>query len=246
MAGISSGINEKDLVFDKSFTCPVCDNKFTAKIMKTGKTRLLGKDLDLKPRYEGIDSVKYDVQVCPQCKYAALTGYFPSIMSSRAKLIRENVSSKVNMTIRNGETYSYEDALERYKLALVCTQVKHAKDSEMAYVCLRYAWLLRGYKESLEDKDKAAKVEAQEMEYVGRALEGFINARERENLPICGMDQYTLDYLIATLAYEQEKDDIAAKMVAGILVATTANAHMKDKARDLKEMILDRHKKDNA
>lgn len=245
-------ILEKDLIFDKSFTCPVCDHKFTAKLMKTGKAKLLGLDFDLKPKYEGIDSVKYDIQVCPQCKYAALTGYFPSILSSQAKMIRENISKHAKITISNHDIYSYEEALERYQLALACTIVKHAKDSEKAYVCLRYAWTIRGYRESLMEslsdeglmQEKQQELMEQEQECIQNALEGFINARQKENIPICGMDQYTLDYLIATLAYEMNRDDISAKMVAGILVATTANSRIKDKARDLKYLILERHKKE--
>ena len=176
-------INEKDLIYDKAFFCPVCDNKFNSKIMKTGKTRLLGMDFDLKPKYEGIDSVKYDVQVCPHCKYAALTSYFSSIMNSQAKLIRENISNQVNFAIRNEETYSYEEAMERYQLALACAIVKRAKDSEKAYVCLRYAWVIRGCRENLQEnglltEDKRTELEAQELECIQNALEGFINARQ--------------------------------------------------------------------
>ena len=237
-------MNEKDFIYDKSFTCPVCDHKFTSKVMKTGKARLLGMDLDLKPQYGGIDAVKYDVQVCPNCKYAALTSYFPTILNAQAKMIRENISNQVHITIQNGEIYSYEEALERYQLALACALVKHAKDSEKAYVCLRYAWTIRGYRKSLSEDTEEWK--AQELECIENALEGFINARQKESLPICGMDQNALDYLIAALAYQVNRDDIAAKMVSGILLSTTANSRMKDKARELKQLILDRHKKDNV
>lgn len=41
-------IEEKDLIFDKTFTCPVCGEDFPAKIMKTGKARLLSTDQDLR------------------------------------------------------------------------------------------------------------------------------------------------------------------------------------------------------
>jgi len=239
-----SVVAEKDLIYDRSFTCPVCDHKFTAKVMKTGKARLLGMDLDLKPKYEGIDAVKYDVQVCPQCKYAALTSFFTGLLSTQMKLIRENISNQVHINIRNEEIYSYEEAIERYQLALACAIVKRAKDSEKAYICLRYAWTLRGQQESLAEK--SSELEEQEQECLRNALEGFVNARQKESLPICGMDQNTLDYLIATLAYEVKRDDVAAKMVASILGSSTANARMKDKARNLKQMILDRNKKENA
>ena len=239
-----SVVAEKDLIYDRSFTCPVCDHKFTAKVMKTGKARLLGMDLDLKPKYEGIDAVKYDVQVCPQCKYAALTSFFTGLLSTQMKLIRENISNQVHINIINEEIYSYEEAIERYQLALACAIVKRAKDSEKAYICLRYAWTLRGQQESLAEK--SSELEEQEQECLRNALEGFVNARQKESLPICGMDQNTLDYLIAALAYEVKRDDVAAKMVASILGSSTANARMKDKARNLKQMILDRNKKENA
>ena len=68
-------IEEKDLIYDKNFTCPVCGEDFPAKIMKTGKARLLGTDQDLRAKYEGIDAVKYDVILCPHCGYAALNRY---------------------------------------------------------------------------------------------------------------------------------------------------------------------------
>ena len=60
-------IEEKDLIYDKNFTCPVCGEDFSTKIMKTGKARLLGTDQDLRAKYEGIDAVKYDVILCPHC-----------------------------------------------------------------------------------------------------------------------------------------------------------------------------------
>ena len=72
-------IEEKDLIFDKTFTCPVCGEDFPAKIMKTGKARLLSTDQDLRAKYEGIDAVKYDVILCPHCGYAALNRYFNSL-----------------------------------------------------------------------------------------------------------------------------------------------------------------------
>ena len=84
-------IEEKDLIFDKTFTCPVCGEDFPAKIMKTGKARLLSTDQDLRAKYEGIDAVKYDVILCPHCGYAALNRYFNSLNKVYIKLIKENI-----------------------------------------------------------------------------------------------------------------------------------------------------------
>ncbi len=43
-------VEEKDFIFEKTFECPVCDEHFPAKIMKTGRAKLLGQDWDLRPK----------------------------------------------------------------------------------------------------------------------------------------------------------------------------------------------------
>ena len=129
-------IEEKDLIFDKTFTCPVCGEDFPAKIMKTGKARLLSTDQDLRAKYEGIDAVKYDVILCPHCGYAALNRYFNSLNKVYIKQIKENISSKVQLHTYDDDIYSYEEAIERYKLCLANAVVKRAHASEKAYICL--------------------------------------------------------------------------------------------------------------
>lgn len=243
-----SVIEEKDLIYDKSFSCPVCDKKFTSKVMKTGKTRLISMDLDSRPIYEGIDGNKYDVVECPECGYAAMVPYFQALLNAQIKMVREGICNKIKIQNPTGEIYQYEDVIPRYQVALACAIVKHGKDSEKAYICLHFAWLLRGYVQILEEEEKltaekAKELQEQEQECLQKALEGLINARQKESLPICGMDQSSLDYMIAAVAYELEKDAIAAKMVSDMLVSPGTNSRMKDKARELKQLILERHKK---
>lgn len=236
-------IEEKDLIYDKNFTCPVCGTEFRAKIMKTGKAKLLGTDQDLRARYEGIDAVKYDVELCPVCGYAALSRYFSNLGSAQAKLIKEKISISVHITEYHDEIYSYEQAFERYQLALACAMVKKAKASEKAYICLKSGWLVRGWRESLQDNGKGnealvEKLKKQEEDYLQNAFRGFAEARKSESFPLCGMDEVTVDYLLAVLAIRFKKFDVASHLVAGILASPSANARMKDKARDLKEQIM--------
>lgn len=247
-ASSNASIEEKDLIYDKSFCCPVCDERFTSKVMKTGKTRLVSVDLDSRAVYEGIDNNKYEVVACPHCGYAAMVSYFQPLLNAQIKMVRENICNKVNISIPAGEIYEYEEIISRYQIALACAIVKHAKDSEKAYICLHFAWLLRGYAEDLAvaeqlTSDKERELKEQEQECLQKALEGLINARQKESLPICGMDQSALDYVLAAIAYEVGKDNIAAKLVSDLLLSPTANSRMKDKARDLKQLILERHKK---
>lgn len=241
-------VMEKDLIYDKSYDCPVCDGKFSAKIVKTGKAKLIGTDQDLRAKYDGIDPIKYDVLLCPACGYAALSRYFTNITSAQAKLVKEKISQAVHMGSYQDEVYSYEQALERYKLALVNSVVKKARASEKAYICLKSAWLLRGYAESLQEEGKADQklldaLAGQETEYLENAYKGFSEARQSEGFPMCGMDEITIDYLLAALAVRVKKYDVAGKLIASLLTNSAANARIKDKARDLKEQILETMKK---
>ena len=141
------------------------------------------------------------------------------------------------------EIYTYDEALERYKLTLVNAIVKMAKSSEKAYICIKTAWLLRGKGENL-DKDekgyaeKKKKIDEEEREFLKNALDGFLAARQSESFPMCGMDEVTIDYLLAVLSARYKKYDVASRLVSSILTSPTANARTKDKDRDLKEHII--------
>lgn len=235
-------IQEKDMIYDRSFTCPICDTKFTNKIMKTGKAKLIKMDKDLRPVYEAVDGQKYDVILCPKCGYAAVTRFFSQVTSGQAKLIKEQITKKVQLHEYNGETYSYDEALERYKLALANAVVKRAKNSEKAYICLKTAWLLRGYAEEMEQQDtpqnQLEMVNAMEENNMRNALKGFAEARQTESFPMCGMDEMTIDYLLAVLYIRFGQLDTASKLVSRIITSPGANARTKDKARELKDEIL--------
>ena len=136
-------VQEQDFLFDKSFTCPLCDREFKARTVKIGKAKLAGSDLDLRPRYEQIDLLKYDVIMCPSCGYASLSRFFKYLTSPQAKNIQKAISANFKPQKETAETYTYDEALERYKMALANAIVKQTKASEKAYICLKTAWLLR-------------------------------------------------------------------------------------------------------
>lgn len=242
---------EKDFLFEKSYTCPVCDNEFKAKTVKMGKAKFLGSDLDLRPKYDHIDMLKYDVLLCPKCGYAALGRFFKYLTNVQVKQIKENISASFKEYEEPDEVYSYEAALYRYKLALANAVVKKGKASEKAYICLKAAWLLRGMAENLDEKDQEyqkKKIECKktEMDFLKNAMEGFMAAKSSEGYPICGMDEETVDYLIAVLAMQFGKYDISSKLISNILVSKDANSRMKDKARDVKEILMERIKRSKA
>lgn len=235
-------VEEADFLFDKSYVCPVCGESFKSKTVKVGKVKLISADSDLRPKYQLVDSLKYDAVVCPFCGYAALNRFFSYMTSMQARAIKEKISASYKHTEVAGDIYTYDDAIMRHKLALLNTIVTNAKFSEKAYTCLKLAWLCRGKGESLKQdapnyKEELAELTKLEQEYLQHAYEGFSNAIMKENFPMCGMDENTVMYLVAELARRCGNFEDSLRLVSKILVSRDANDRIKDKARTIKEKI---------
>lgn len=235
---------EESFLLDKTVRCTVCDKVFKVKAIKNGRAKRMEPDLDLRPRFQYIDTIKYDVASCPYCGYTAMNRYFEHLSSAQIKLIKENVCA--NFT-PSGDIepvmLDYDQAIGRYRMALYNTMVKKGKTSEKAYTCLKIAWLYRGKAENLDPNDKASeeiKKECSEQEeaFYQQAFEGFTKAVSSELFPICGMDQNTMDYLLAVMASHYKKYDVASKCIARVLGSSSASKKMKDRALELKEQII--------
>jgi len=241
-------VKEADLIFDKTFVCKVCDKEFKTKMVRTGKAKLLAQDSDLRPRYQTVDTLKYDAVVCPHCGFAALSRFFNYMTDAQAKLIKTNISANFKGLKEGEEILTYDEAIVRHKLVLVNTVVKRAKASEKAYTCLKLAWLLRGKAETLPaDTPNLTQVKAelaeQEKEYIANAYEGFMDAFSKEQFPMCGMDEITMTYLVADLGRQIGKYDEALRMVARVLMSKNVSDRIKQKTIDLKELIREEREK---
>lgn len=240
---------EEDFLLDKGVRCPICDTVFKSRMVKSGRARRLESDRDLRPRFEYIDTIKYDVSSCPKCGYTAINRYFPHLSSAQMKLIREEVCTKFKPEkgMADKMSYTYDEAIERYKLALINTIAKKGKASEKAYECLKISWLYRGKKEEIqaansnpseEVKAEILKCEQTETAFYTQALDGFLKAMTSESYPMCGMEQNTVDFLIANMAFNLKRYDLASKFVSALLVSKTTSKTIKDKALTLKEEII--------
>lgn len=240
-------VKEEDFLFEKKYECPVCSNSFKELTLRTGKARLVKTDMDLRPTFEGIEPLKYDVVQCTECGFTALTRYFVPMMVPQRKAILEKITSRYRKPVEHKALYSYEDAVGRYKLALVNAIVKNAKASEKAYICLRGGWLARSYAEYLEEQDmynivKIEELKELENEFLKNAYEGFSAAIQNETFPMCGMDESTVDFLLANLAMRNKQFDVASKLISKLLTSPNCNSRTKDKVRDLKDELIRLHK----
>lgn len=238
---------ESDYLFVKKTRCPVCDTDFKVKSVKSSKASRMEPDDDLRPRYRNIDTLKYDVVSCPNCGYSALTRYFPHLSPTQIKLIRQEVSDNFTKESNQAEVdnsaTTYDTAIDLYKLALFNTIVKKAKTSEKAYVCLKLSWIYRGKIEEMErdtpdDKEGIAALKEEELEFYEQAFEGFQKAIGSELYPMCGMDQNTMDLLMAAMAFRLKKYEIASSFLATIITSNSVSSGVKRRAVDLKQELV--------
>ncbi len=230
--------NETDALFSKNYTCPVCDLKFVTRSIRAGRVKLLEKDIDLRPIYDIADPLKYDVITCDKCGYSSLSRYFGKISTRQIKELKESVGNNFKGIDNDKEVYTYDDAIERHKLALICSIVKNAKNGERAYTCLKLAWVIRGKRNTMDSKDPAFKeLYLEEMECIKNAYDGFMLAISREPFPIAGMDENTLKYIMADMARKLKRYDESAKLLGSVITSKTTNNRLKEEALKLKEML---------
>lgn len=233
---------EESVLLDKSMKCPVCDQDFKTKTVRSGRSKMTSQDTDLRPKYQPLDVLKYDAVVCPFCGYAALNRFFKFVMPAQQKMIQDNISANFTGIDTTAAFYSYDEAITRHQLALANTIVKKAKASEKAYTCLKLAWLCRGKAESLDQSaadyaSQKEELQKEENELLANAYDGFVNAYSNEDFPMCGMDELTVTYLLAELARRTGKLEEASRYVSKVLTSRQASERIKERARDVKDLI---------
>ena len=241
--------NEAQYLFDKRVTCAICDKEFKNKVVKTGKARFLGTDEDLRPKYSNLDTIKYDVYMCPYCGYASVSREFDNVTPKQRLLLKAEVCNhqfgKNNVTKDIGY-YNYDMAIARYKRALLIAVKKPSKISECSYLRLKIAWLNRSmYEEIIKDKANYDKYRSEEESYLKEAYEGFVEALLKEYPPICGMDECTFNYLMSVLSYKNEEYDNALRFGYDVIQSINASSKLKDKQRDLLDKLKDIKKGEN-
>lgn len=234
---------EKPLLLDKSYTCPICDKKIKAKSVKTNVAKFVDTCMDLRPIYSNINVSKYDVVSCHNCGYTALTKYFDPLTQVQKKYIKDRIC--VNFKPREDtpmDFYTLDYAIMRLKMALLCATSKEGKSSEIGATCLKLSWLYQDKVDELIEEDpnyEALKenLTTEAINHSKHAYQYLSKARMEEDPPIAGMNEPTLDYLLAFLAYQSEEYNLAMQYLGGVISNKESTQRLKDKAIDLKEML---------
>lgn len=218
-------LREKNLLYNKEVTCPICGNVFKAKAVKTSAYRMIKKDTDLFIRYSVVNPYFYDVWLCNSCGYAAMKSDFNKIRNFQLDAVKERITPTWNYK-EYPEVYNIDIAIERYKISLLNYVVIESKWSAKAMNSLKLSWMYRL-------KNNSAK----ETLFLNQALEAFKEAYSSENFPIYGMDKYTTMYLIGELLRRTGNSDEALRWLSNVVTSHGINIRLKNLARDQKDLI---------
>lgn len=235
--------NEKTLLIDKRYTCPICEQQIRAKAVKSNSARFVNTMADLRPIYSNINVTKYDAVCCPHCGYSALTPNFNTLTLTQKKIIQDKIQANYKAHEETEcDFYTTEMAISRMKMALLCTITKEAKQSEIGNVCLKISWLYQALADEIPEDapDAASKKELYLKESDNAAMKAYehlTSARMHEEYPMAGMNESTLDYILSYFAYKKGDYQMATQFLSNVVSDRSASPRLKDKALDLKDMI---------
>ncbi len=234
---------EKTLILDRRYTCPICDKQIRAKSVKSNSAKFVDTMADLRPIHNNINVTKYDAVCCPNCGFAALTKNFTTTTSIQRKLIHEQIEANYKSHEEvECDIYTTEVAISRMKMVLLCTVTKGGKESEIGNVCVKISWLYQSLAEEVSDDDPNA--EEKRAMYIKEADNAALNAYEHlskarmtEDFPIAGMNETTLDYLLAYYAYKKGEYQTCVQYLSGVVSNRNTTPRLKDKSLELKDLV---------
>lgn len=185
-------------LYDKDVECPICDNEFKTKKVRTSRLRLVKRDGDFLSYYKGENPIKYSIFICPNCGYAGSESNYESVTDENKKIILNEITPRWNKR-SFGNKRSIDEALVTYKLAFHIGQLLDYKKIEQGFLSLNIAGLYR-MKESEE-----------ELRFLKITKDLFEEGYKRESLVGTNMDELKLSYLIGEINRRLGNEDFALK-----------------------------------
>lgn len=220
-------------LYEKSIRCPVCNKEFTTKKVRTSAIRISKRDQDFCPYYESENPLFYGVFICYHCGYAALEGGFSNLKLDDKEKVMNIITPKWHPRSYGGKR-NLDEAIEVYKLALLCSNVLGGKDSLVGKICLRLSWFYR-YKESKEEEKK----------FIEFTINSFENAYTGERISNDEYDEISILYLLGEL---NRRADNYSKAIMWFDKALSnpqikRKRHIELKARDQWSIAREQYKK---
>lgn len=189
-------------LYEVKNTCMVCENAFNSPRVRPSFKKTINRDTDFCGYYKDVNPEYYVVRVCPFCGFATTENFSDRITPRQKEIFYEKIGSQWKMKEYNGER-TWEEALQTYKIALICAQVKDEKPRVIAGLLHHIAWLYR----EKGDKD-------QEDKFLEFALQAYIDVFEKEQADVSNA---RLMYMMGELSRRLKKYNDAVKWFSRVI-----------------------------
>ena len=215
--------------YEKKIECLHCKLKFNTLKVRSKSVKVSGSDTDFMPIYgeNDINALYYNVFVCEHCGFS-FTDDFSSYLAPHTKeAIYNKLSSKWVPHKFDGERDVYS-ALQTYKLALYCAEIKDEKTIIIAGLLLRITWLYRSLGNT-----------SQEMRFMKLALARYQESYSKEDYVDTQMSDMRVLYMIGELARRLEDYQTATRFFSKIFEykADQSEAKLLEMAKDQWELV---------
>ncbi|MDD4600150.1 MAG: DUF2225 domain-containing protein [Negativicutes bacterium] len=210
-----------DHLYTVNKACSVCGMDFpvTRVRMRLVKER---QDTDFCTYYKDINPYYYTIWVCPHCGYAAQDSHFPNISPANIDKVAKFLAGR-EVNINLGGERTREQAIAAYKLAIFFADMEGLAASEIAGLYLRLAWLFR--EGEFDNEEQAA---------LSKAAGYFEQALFKERLPIAGMSEVSITYLVGELLRRTGRAEEGLRYFSKVVASPQAKMEKRilDMARD--------------
>jgi uncharacterized protein (DUF2225 family) len=165
-------------------SCVYCESQYQTSRVRPSFKKALRTDTDFYMAYKEINPEYYVVGVCPFCGYASSENFSNQLTPAQRQMFEDKIKNNWSLKDYGGER-SWEDALQTYKLGLICAQLKNEKDRVIAGLLHHIAWLYR-------EKDDSQ----QEKRFLEFALDAYVRVYELEGVSV---NNARLMYLLGEL-----------------------------------------------
>ncbi len=217
------------LLFDRDVECPVCEQKFKVKNVRSSKLRLDKVDNDLRQRFVDFEPLYYMVWNCPNCFYSNFNFEFKQVLEANKKLIIDKSKTlKGKFNLQFSTPRKIDEVFLSFYLMLQTQQVGKQDPSSAAKVWLRLSWLYNDVGD--EEMYRMSSQKALDL-----FKDSFYNARRDTSVE---QDQ-RMSLLLGELSLRVDDKMEALKFFRGAIARkggnNTINRQAEDRIRELKE-----------
>lgn len=224
--------------YEKKVECLHCKKTFSTLKVRSKFIKVSDTDTDFMPVYaEGdIPAMYYNVFVCEYCGFSFTEDFSRYFAPGTTEEIQSQITDKWVHHDFKGERTVFQ-AIQVYKLALICADIKKEKHVAKAGLALRLAWFYRSLRN-----------EGQEQRFLEIARNQYMESFSTEDYASTQMSATRIMYLVAELSRRLNDMENATRFFSKVIESqrTGGEAKVIEMAKERWEEIRAQREKTNA